>query len=164
MKIYLAGPDIFRPDAHEWAASAKALCARYGFEALLPTESQASDPERIFTANCALIRKAQVVIANLNPFRGVEPDSGTAFELGLAYALNKRLFGYIDRMEPLAQRVAAFNGIPFDAEQPRDAHGWSVENFNLPVNLMLAISTHLVEGGLEDCLRLIRARPPGATD
>jgi len=35
-----------------------------------------------------------------------------------------------------------------------------IENFGLPCNLMLAISAHIVEGGLEACLQSIRARPP----
>ena len=51
MKIYLAGPDIFRPDVEAWATACRALCRRYGFEALLPIDHGETLPERIFQAN-----------------------------------------------------------------------------------------------------------------
>ncbi|NJA90146.1 hypothetical protein HCX48_13075 [Rhodocyclus tenuis] len=41
-------------------------------------------------ANIELIRKAQIVVANLDPFRGPDPDRGTAFELGYAHQLSKK--------------------------------------------------------------------------
>ena len=87
MKIYLAGPDVFRPDVLAWVESALAICRRHGFEPLLSVNLEEADPSRIFQTNIDLIRKAQIVVSNLDPFRGPEPDSGTAFELG--YALKK---------------------------------------------------------------------------
>jgi nucleoside 2-deoxyribosyltransferase len=105
LKIYLAGPDVFRPDVAAWADSARELCRRYGFEPLLPIDHGEATPERIFQANIDLIRKAQIVVANLDPFRGPEPDSGTAFELGFALALGKKVCGYVTRLDSLAKRV-----------------------------------------------------------
>jgi nucleoside 2-deoxyribosyltransferase len=40
-----------------------------------------------------------------------------------------------------------------------DHNGWLIEDFNLPANLMLAMSTQIVSGGLEACLQSIRVRP-----
>ena len=105
MKIYLAGPDVFRPDVRAWAESAREICRRYGFEPLLPIDHDETEAARIFQANIDLIRKAQVVVANLNPFRGAEPDSGTCFEVGYALALGKEVFGYMANLETVAQRV-----------------------------------------------------------
>lgn len=99
MKIYLAGPDVFRPDVRAWAESALEICRRYGFEPLLPIDHGETEAARIFQANIDLIRKAQVVVANLNPFRGAEPDSGTCFEVGYALALGKKVFGYVTHLE-----------------------------------------------------------------
>ncbi len=111
MKIYLAGPDIFRPDSQQWAEQARELCRRYGFEPLTPTDPPATgNPSEIFQANISLIRKAQIVVANLNPFRGTEPDSGTCFELGYAAGLGKRLFGYISSSETVVDRVRRIEG------------------------------------------------------
>lgn len=156
MKIYLAGPDIFRPDAHDWVANAQELCRQHGFEALTPFDHGETEPKKILDGNLELIRKAQIVVANLNPFRGVEPDSGTAFELGFALALGKKLWAYIDSAEPLLERVRRIEGQSADARC--DRNGMTIEDFGLPLNLMLALSTQLVEGTLADCLDAIRPR------
>jgi len=163
MKIYLAGPDVFRPDVVEWAESARKLCRRYGFEPLLPVDHQETQPDKIFQANIDLIRKAQIVAANLDPFRGPEPDSGTAFELGYALALGKKICGYVTRLETLAQRVETAENrseapAPY-AGKLTDRKGLTIENFGLPCNLMLSIPAHIVEGGLEGCLQSIRSKP-----
>jgi len=163
MKIYLAGPDVFRPDVTEWAESARELCRRYGFEPLLPVDHPETQPDKIFQANIDLIRKAQIVAANLDPFRGPEPDSGTAFELGYALALGKKVCGYVTRLETLAQRVENAENrceppAPY-AGNLIDRKGLTIENFGLPCNLMLSIPAHIVEGGLEGCLKAIRAKP-----
>lgn len=154
MKIYLAGPDVFRPDVLEWAESARETCRRYGYEALIPVDHGETEAPRIFQANLDLIRKAQIVVANLNPFRGVEPDSGTCFELGYALALDKKVCGYVARMETLKARVHRIEG--GDPESVHDNHGMAIENFGLPLNLMLAVPAMIVEGGLEECLKQLR--------
>ena len=75
---------------------------------------------------------------------GVEPDSGTCFELGYAHAKGKRIYGYLENDAPLRDRLGEV-----------DAEGFAVEDFGFPVNLMLAIPTRLVRGSLEDCLKQI---------
>jgi nucleoside 2-deoxyribosyltransferase len=166
MKIYLAGPDVFRPDVEAWAESAREICRRYGFEPLLPIDHGETLPTRIFDANIDMIRKAQIVVANLDPFRGAEPDSGTAFELGYALALGKRICGYVTRLDSVAKRVEIAHGRcdppVLDGVRLTDHHGMRIENFGLSCNLMLAVPTHVVEGDLEACLQSIRARPPSA--
>ena len=160
MEIYLAGPDVFRLDVTAWADSARETCKRYGFEPLIPTDSGETTPERIYQANLNLIRRAQIVVANLNPFRGPEPDSGTAFEMGFAAALGKRVYGYVTRLDTLARRVELAQGqLIADGGQHWDRNGLLVENFGFACNLMLAMSAPIVEGGLEACLSYIRTQP-----
>lgn len=119
-------------------------------------------PERIFEANLGLIRKAQIVVANLDPFRGPEPDSGTAFEMGYALALGKKVCGYVTRLDNTVARVAQAEGrtsLPAgSAMLPTDRQGLAIENFGLPCNLMLAVPAGIVAGGLEACLQSIRPR------
>ena len=43
MKVYLAGPDVFRPDVLEWAETARETCRRYGYEALESARSAGLD-------------------------------------------------------------------------------------------------------------------------
>ena len=87
--IYLAGPDVFHPDAAELALRHKALCHSYGYTPLHPYDQTATTSAAIFQTNVAMISQADVVLANLDPFRGPEVDSGTAFEIGFAAARSK---------------------------------------------------------------------------
>ncbi len=149
MKLYLAGPDVFRPDAAKWAASARAQCSAAGHEALVPLESEPDTAAAIYRNNLRLIAEADCVVANLNPFRGAEPDSGTCVEIGYALALGKRVIGYAADLRPLRDRLAVA-----DADGACcDAAGWKVEDFGLPLNLMLAVPLRLAEGSLDDALR-----------
>ncbi|GAB3471468.1 nucleoside 2-deoxyribosyltransferase [Azotobacter salinestris] len=139
-KIYLAGPDVFRPDAVEHGARLKRLCAEHGLEGLYPLDnalppglSPAAAAQWILEANIALLRSADAVLANLEPFRGREPDSGTVFEMGMAVALGKPVWACFAPAGDLRSQV------PHGADG-RDAQGWLVEDFGLPRNLMLACS------------------------
>ena len=149
MKLYLAGPDVFRPDAEGWAASARALCAAAGHQALLPLDQQAATAAAICANNLRLIAEADCVVANLNPFRGAEPDSGTCVEIGYALALGKRVVGYAADLRPLRERLAVAD----TGGRCQDAAGWQVEDFGLPLNLMLAVPLRLAQGGLSEALR-----------
>ncbi len=83
--------------------------------------------------NVAMIQRCSAVLANLNVFRGLEPDSGTAFEVGMAVALNKPVWVYFEPVASLRELVAHDgNGL--------DQNGFTVEDFELPRNLMLACS------------------------
>lgn len=158
MKAYLAGPDVFRPDALEWATQARALCRAQGIEALVPLDGDAQSAEGIYFQNIALIRAADVVIANLNAFRGAEPDSGTSFEVGFAIALGKRVIAYVAEADAIIERVARWQGGALDRADKRllDRDGLIVEDFGLPLNLMLAVPARIVVGGLAEALSVCR--------
>ena len=143
LRVYLAGPDIFRPDAVAWAASARELLAAHGLQALIPIDGEESTASGIYHANLEMIRSADVVLANLNAFRGVEPDSGTCFEVGFAAAHGKTVIGYLADRRQHKDKVGHDHGA-----LPLDADGLRVEDFGLPLNLMLAISCRLVFGDL----------------
>lgn len=144
MRLYLAGPDVFRPDAKAIAARKKALCAHYGFEGLDPIDqdapaglSPAETASAIFRANSALMRRADGIVADLSPFRGPSADPGTVFELGFMAGLGKPAFGYSISAEPFLQRTAAFGGVRGGDGQWRDAGGLVIEQFGLRDNLMI---------------------------
>lgn len=155
--IYLAGFDVFRPDAVAHGEYLKALCARHGFLGLYPLDKAAPaglpgpDAARwIYEANINLLRRADMVMANLDDFRGPgEPDSGTVFEAGFAVALQKPVWGYSADAGTLLERVGVARG---EDGAMRDARGFVVEDFGLAKNLMLACSVKLVAGGPEACL------------
>ena len=143
LRVYLAGPDIFRPDAAVWAASAHELLAAHGHQALIPLDGEQITASGIYHANLEMIRSADVVLANLNAFRGGEPDSGTCFEVGFAAAQGKTLIGYLADGRVHKDKVGNDGDEP-----PLAADGLRVEDFGLMLNLMLAMSCRLVVGDL----------------
>ena len=155
MKLYLAGPDVFRPDAEAWADEARRLCAAVGHTALVPLDNVETTAPGIYDANIALIRLADAVIANLNPFRGCEPDSGTCVEVGFALALGKPVIGYLASHETTTSRIARISGGPLEIRdgRPVDRDGLYVEDFGLPLNLMLAVPARVVVGTLREALQ-----------
>ena len=154
MKLYLAGPDVFRPDALQWAGHVRALCRLEGHDALVPLDGGGNGATAIYRNNLKLIGEADAVLANLNPFRGAEPDSGTCVEVGYALALGKPVIGYADDLRPMRERLGADG-------QCRDAAGWAVEDFGLARNLMLAVPVQLERGGIEAALAALARRLSG---
>lgn len=143
-KIYLAGPEVFLPEARAIGLRKKILCEEFGFVGLYPLDHDlATAPgetadQKIFAANVALIREADAGIFNLTPFRGVNADPGTAFELGFMAALGKPVFAFTNNSALLFDRVAAAHGVDGAPEgEYCDAHGLLIENFANSDNLML---------------------------
>ena len=155
-KIYLAGPDVFFRNATAHFDALQARCAALGLLGVRPSDgglsqgAQGSGDEiaqRIYAANVALIRDCDAVLANLMPFRNpFEPDSGTVFEVGMAVALGKPVAGLVhDLGLAYEDKVARVCGLQRDAtglawDVP---HGFMIEAFGQPMNLMLSRSTAL---------------------
>jgi nucleoside 2-deoxyribosyltransferase len=97
LKLYLAGPDVFLPDAVAIGRIKVDLCRKYGFVGLYPLDNAISPgqgislSQAIFDGNIAMLNEADAVVANLTPFRDVSADAGTVFEVGHAYACGKRI-------------------------------------------------------------------------
>src|SRR3546814_1130445 len=100
----------------------------------------------IYRANLALIDRADAVLANLDFFRGPEPDSGTCFEVGYAVAKGNSVFGYIPDCGSFAERIRERHPHAIGPGGVLDVHGWSIEEFGLPLNLMLSVPAPLVVG------------------
>lgn len=145
MKLYLAGPEVFLDDAREIGRRKVELCARHGFTGLFPLDG---DPlldagggalsHAIFSANLALMRGADALIANLTPFRGISADPGTAFEVGYAFALGKPVAAYSNLPGELKHRAHAAIGPAAAGAASLMADGLHVEDFGHFENLMLA--------------------------
>ena len=155
VKLYLAGPDVFRPDAIGWAGRVRELGRAAGHEVLIPLDDEVpATAVAIYRSNLQCIAEADAVLANLNPFRGNEPDSGTCVEIGYALALGKIVIGYADDLRPLRERLRATG--PGADGRYRDAAGHAVEDFGLPLNLMLAVPLPLVQGGVAAALQALQ--------
>ena len=163
MKIYIAGPDVFELNSIEIGKEYTSLCEKYGFKGLYPLDNVVNFNQEkqkiaydIFKANEKFINEADIVIANLNSFRGKEADSGTVWECGYAYGIGKKVYGY---MSSTASYIDSFS-----AEEKKtvesmviDTHNKIIEDFDYPINLMIACSAiEIVEGDFEDVLRVLR--------
>jgi nucleoside 2-deoxyribosyltransferase len=138
-KVYLAGPEVFLPNAAQIGAAKKRICAAHGLEGLFPLDQPQQDlppaelGTAIYRANVKLMTAANAIIANLTPFRGIGMDAGTAFEVGFCAARGMAVFGYANVSALLTQRTphTITNGTRVDER------GWAVEDFGFFENLMI---------------------------
>jgi nucleoside 2-deoxyribosyltransferase len=147
-QVYLAGPEVFLKNAKEIGEQKKALCRKYGFEGIFPLDNEVDTKGKspsevgfcISDVNENLIRKCDIVVANLTPFRGISADVGTVFEMGFAHALGKKVFAYTNAAAPFTERtVKALEGKVSRSSDGklRDAQGMFIEENCLADNLML---------------------------
>lgn len=94
MHAYIAGP-MFNPGELSYLAQIDARVRKAGLTSFLNQRdgipfTGPQDVEKIFKEDIEEVTKADVVVASLN---GMAVDSGTAWELGLAYARGKYIVG-----------------------------------------------------------------------
>jgi len=160
MKIYLAGPDVFLPDAIGIGRLKIEICTRYGLIGLYPLDNvvdlAASDVSlTIFKGNEAMMDAADAIIANLTPFRGPSADAGTVYELGYAAGRGKLCLGYSNDPAPYRDRVARVYDVTASGGRLVDPEGLTVEDFGWPDNLMMI---HALD--LHGCPLVTPLRPP----
>ena len=161
-KIYIAGPDVFEKDSIEIGKRYVQICKNYGFQGMYPLDNEIDFNQEkkkiamdIFLANVELINQADIVVANLNPFRGKEADSGTVWECGYAYGLGKEVIGYMDLTssysEQFLESEKSLHGSFYV-----DNNGRIIEEFDYPINLMIACSVKkIVQGSFEDIIKIL---------
>jgi nucleoside 2-deoxyribosyltransferase len=148
-KIYLAGPEVFLPNAVKIARIKNQLTTEAGFLPLNPMDNNLGKPpelraererfaDLIFLADYEMVFECDAIIANLTPFRGVSADVGTAVEVGIAMGLGKKVFGYTNTSSDYEHRVNFQDGIDIreDGEWV-DVRGALVERFGGMDNIMV---------------------------
>ncbi len=182
MKIYLAGPDVFLEDfGAKLFEAKKALCSRYGFEGVAPSDGALNVDHlkpfeqgiAIYEANAAHMRACDAVIANMTPFRGISMDVGTAFEMGFMAASGKPVLGYTNVAVTYTRRAEDYYANGRQAGIDPYTAGTFVESFDMADNLMMVAAVHgagfkVVEaavpageeltalGGFEACLKQLQ--------
>jgi nucleoside 2-deoxyribosyltransferase len=153
-RVYLAGPDVFLPDAIDWMERKKAICAGFRLTGVSPLDALAQEPpdwaglpewRRIALRNEAHIRSCAAIVANLTPFRGPSADVGTVYEVGFARGLGLKVFGYATvAADFLARTLSSIGGGRLASDGSWwDPDGLLVEQFGLFDNLM-------IEGGITE--------------
>lgn len=151
-KLYIAGPEVFLPNAREQMDRKAALVRQYGFLPLCPGDldipaqkTKKAFGQAISRVNEGMMNEADGIIANLTPFRGEWADVGTVFELGYMCALGKMVSAYSNAADDHYQRLLRY----YDGKithgtdgYKRGPDGLSLEDFEMADNLML-------DGGVE---------------
>lgn len=156
-RVYLAGPDVFLPNAREVGHAKVAAAAAHGLAGIFPMDAELDltglppleQARRISRGNEALMRSCDAAIANLTPFRGTSMDSGTAFEVGFMRALGRPVAGYTAATLDYAARCEAFRATDIRLAGDMERADLEVENFGLAENLMIAIAISDTTGDTE---------------
>ena len=158
--IYLAGPTVFLRDSNVAFEQYEAWCRDRGLQPVRPAEpldgngqvlDGAAASRHLFLHNIARIRSSNGVLADLRPFRGeLEPDSGTVFEVGFAYALGKPVAALVADDRNWGTRIRAVCGVgePNRWGGEMDArYDYLIEDFGGALNLMLSESCQVFTDG-----------------
>ena len=147
VKVYLAGPEVFLPNAREMLDAKAELARQAGFDPLSPGDLQIPPAETKIGHGCninavdeQMMLEADAIIANLTPFRGIAADTGTSYELGFMCALGKPVFAYTNVSANHFTRIVQHYGnspMQDDTGHYRGPDGLSIENFDMADNLML---------------------------
>jgi nucleoside 2-deoxyribosyltransferase len=163
---YLAGPDVFYPNAKEIGEAKKAKLAVFGIKGHFPFDNELSakafrDPHEASNAigkaneqmmlTCFESGRLGIILVNMTPFRGPSMDVGTSFEVGFMSALaefknNIVIIGYSDDQRLFEDRVIDdFYGRQGIAEKNDFLYGpdgMKIDAYGGAENLMI---THAIE-------------------
>ncbi len=124
--VYLAGPEVFLPNAREILDLKAALTREAGLIPVSPGDLEFPPNSSKWELGLAisaidekLMHGAHAIIANLTPFRGLAADTGTCFELGFMCAQGKPAFAYTNVRADHGERTRAH----FKGEWYADAEG-----------------------------------------
>lgn len=93
--VYISGP-LFSPAERDYLEAIEQLCTELGLTTYLPHRDAGFGPatgdaaREFFEQDLAMLKHSSGVVAVLN---GPDVDSGTAWEVGFAFAGQKRLIG-----------------------------------------------------------------------
>lgn len=159
--IYLAGPEVFLSDAQAVMSEKRRLARSFGFEPTGPGSDENQAPAALLTAeaiyrrNENAMRRADICLANITPFRGISADPGTVYEIGFMVALGKTVWAYTNHPDDYGTRVRSiwYAGLDIDESggRPRGPDGMAIENHGKADNLMIDAGIEAIGG------RLIRA-------
>jgi nucleoside 2-deoxyribosyltransferase len=151
-RVYLAGPEVFLPNAAEILERKRELTRAAGLVPVSPGDLSIPKLEDGHALGLAISRideelmeSADAIIANLTPFRGLAADTGTCFELGYMCARGKHAFAYTNVAADHYARTLDYYGgkVAMGADgHKRSPDGLSIEDFDMIDNLML-------DGGVE---------------
>ena len=157
--IYIAGPECFYTYGYDALAAMRRRAEALGFSVTLPNDDplDLDNPDlqkradSIFDNLKTIMHRTTAVVADLEAYRGAEPDAGTVYELGMAYAKGARCYGYTRDKRTLQTKN---QGTRQSERGLLDEKGRLMAYPQLPFSPCIIGSTKIVEGDFDDCLRM----------
>lgn len=155
--IYIAGPECFYIDGNARLNAMRRIAEARGHSATLPNDSPLKldnedlrlNADAIFD-NCAESMNASTaIICDLEFYRGPEPDGGTLYEIGMAYARGIKCYGYTRDKRSMCWK---YQGLRILDGKPYDLKGRELPYSGLPFSPNVIGSTKIVEGDFSACL------------
>jgi nucleoside 2-deoxyribosyltransferase len=150
---YLAGPDVFLPDAKAVGRAKCEILLASGIVGLFPLDNEVpvshEIAREIFLGNVQLINRSAVMLANIIPFRGPSLDPGTAWEIGYAYAKGIPVICYGSSATYLERcRALGWEGETAGI----DHQEMIIEDFGESENLMITRCARQIVGTFEEAV------------
>lgn len=157
--LYIAGPLCFYKNGYGMWDALKKEAEFYGFKVALPNNNVLEYEEgnkRQFSAaifkNCRdSINQTTCLIVNLENYRGLVPDGGSVYEMGMAYAKGARLYGYTRDKRPARMKYGHGRYVGNDII---DLDGRKLAHQDLAFGPCIVGSTKIVEGKFGDALQM----------
>ncbi len=139
--VYLADFEMFLPTCEQTIKYWKSICDKYGFIGLFPGEGEPVEPgedfwKRVFLHDVNHMYNSDMVIAQLDDWRGNQPDSGTLFEAGYFVALGMPAYGFYNSSKGLLDKIKdkqLIDGVYYDAD------GYAIEDRGFVLDNMLSL-------------------------
>lgn len=154
-RVFIATSKRYDKDYIEYKERIRLQYEKKGFEAVFPSSGKNDlevDPllnaEEIFEENMSLLSSSSYIVADLDNYHGFEPNNDVSFECGVAWGMGINCIGFMKDCRIMKERIPHYS----EKDGGRDWCGNTVENFNLPINLMFSTYFHIVKGDAEDAL------------
>lgn len=158
--IYIAGPECFYSGGTQILDSMRRRAESFGFTVSLPNDNPHKldhkdlrlNGDAIFK-NCAdSMNLTTAIIVDLEFFRGTEPDGGSIYEVGMAYARGARCYAYT---RDKRATIHKYQGATLKNGQVYDLEGRVLPYQNLPFSPSVVGSCKIIQGDFDDCLHML---------
>lgn len=159
--LYIAGPECFYRNGTAQLEAMRREAEACGYDVTLPNDTPLDlghedlrrNADAIFR-NCAdSMDRSTAILCDLAFYRGPEPDGGSIYELGMAYARGISCYGYTRDKRAMCWK---YQGSTLRDGQLFDRKNRPLPYASLPFSPNVVGAVKIVEGGFSDCLALFR--------
>ena len=159
--LYIAGPECFCRSGTAQLNAMRREAEACGYDVTLPNDTPLNlrhedlrrNADEIFR-NCAdSMDRSTAILCDLAFYRGPEPDGGSIYELGMAYAKGIPCYGYTSDKRAMCWK---YQGSTLRDGRLFDRKGRPLPYADLPFSPNVVGGVKIVEGGFSDCLALFR--------